>query len=289
MIITCPECETRFKTSADAIGPNGRTVRCANCNETWFVPAEADEMALDRLALQDIENSQNEVVAADRQSTQALKQDLSAQSKHAETRQRGPAVDSAAAAAAPWTGAPPVEAGVRGAHSDMRDRTERRRSRRRLWNVTLIWLIPLALIAAIAAGGYLYRQDIVQRMPESATLYKALGIEVTAPGLTLTPPNTRYVQVDGKPALVVEGAVKNISNEALNVPLVALTLHNSSGQQLAEWNVELETTVLEASDFAPYLTQYPAPPLDAVELRSRFANDLQSISTPVEITEPPQN
>jgi len=40
---------------------------------------------------------------------------------------------------------------------------------------------------------------------------------------------------------------------------------------------------------ANYLSQYPAPPLDAVELRSRFANELQSISTPVEVFEPQPN
>jgi len=49
MIIVCPDCQTRYKTTAKAIGPNGRTVRCANCSSSWFVAAEADELTLDRL------------------------------------------------------------------------------------------------------------------------------------------------------------------------------------------------------------------------------------------------
>jgi len=61
----------------------------------------------------------------------------------------------------------------------------------------LIWLIPLLLIAALAAAAYYFRQDIVNRFPKSASLYQAVGIEVSAPGLTLTPPITRYAQIDG--------------------------------------------------------------------------------------------
>lgn len=287
MIITCPECQTRFKTSAKAIGPNGRTVRCASCSATWFVPSEAGELTLDRLMLEDIEASENEVVAQEIKTKASLKQDLSEQSKRQESIGSGRVVDKGALAAAAWTGqtddAPTI---IRGAHSDMRDRTERRRSRRRFWNVMLIWLIPLLLLAALVAGAYHYRQDIVNRLPKSASLYKALGVEVSAPGLTLSPPETRYAQIDGKPVLVVEGTLKNISSEALSLPLVTLSLHNSSGQQVAEWNVQLEAARLDAGASADYLSQYPTPPLDAVELRSRFSNEMQGISTPVDVFTP---
>ncbi len=289
MIVSCPECETRFKTSAKAIGPNGRTVRCANCNSTWFVPAETAELTLDRLALEDIENSQTEIVEEANQTTQRLRKGLEGQSKHRESLRSGPAVAESVIAKSTWTGEDAQEFSARGAHSDMRERTERRRSRRRLWNVMLIWFTPLLLIAALAAGAYHFRQNIVDRMPKSASLYQAIGIEVSAPGLTLTAPITRYAQIDGKPVLIVEGTVRNISSGELAVPLVYLSLHNSSGQSVAEWNVELETARLEARSSAPYLSQYPAPPLDAVELRSRFTNEMQTINTPVEMVVIPQD
>lgn len=45
MIITCPECLTRFVVSAEAIGSTGRRVRCAKCRHDWHHPApSADEM-----------------------------------------------------------------------------------------------------------------------------------------------------------------------------------------------------------------------------------------------------
>lgn len=39
MIIACPSCATRYDVDEARFKPDGRTVRCAECNESWFVPA----------------------------------------------------------------------------------------------------------------------------------------------------------------------------------------------------------------------------------------------------------
>lgn len=36
MIVTCPECATRYLVDPRALGASGRTVRCANCAQTWY-------------------------------------------------------------------------------------------------------------------------------------------------------------------------------------------------------------------------------------------------------------
>jgi predicted Zn finger-like uncharacterized protein len=35
MILTCPACDTRYSADPASLGPYGRTVRCAKCNQTW--------------------------------------------------------------------------------------------------------------------------------------------------------------------------------------------------------------------------------------------------------------
>jgi predicted Zn finger-like uncharacterized protein len=45
MILECPKCNARYAVPDRAIGPEGRTVRCARCSHTWFkAPAEATDI-----------------------------------------------------------------------------------------------------------------------------------------------------------------------------------------------------------------------------------------------------
>jgi predicted Zn finger-like uncharacterized protein len=43
MLIVCPSCASEYTIDPAKLGPDGRTLRCAICRDTWFVsPAEAE-------------------------------------------------------------------------------------------------------------------------------------------------------------------------------------------------------------------------------------------------------
>jgi predicted Zn finger-like uncharacterized protein len=46
MILACPSCHTRYVVPDTAIGPAGRTVRCANCRHSWFQEPAAGAAAI---------------------------------------------------------------------------------------------------------------------------------------------------------------------------------------------------------------------------------------------------
>ncbi len=56
MLIVCPTCSTSYEVTLAALGEKGRSVRCANCKNTWFatpedaeaIPAMADASAASR-------------------------------------------------------------------------------------------------------------------------------------------------------------------------------------------------------------------------------------------------
>lgn len=44
MILTCPSCSAKFMISSEALGEEGREVRCGKCAHMWFQPAERDSL-----------------------------------------------------------------------------------------------------------------------------------------------------------------------------------------------------------------------------------------------------
>ena len=276
MILTCPECATRYLTKDNSIGPNGRTVRCSNCETTWFVAADLDELAL--------KDNQTETITA---ASAAGRQSL--------------AIPTAPPPAANETSKPKsshvvsdnsvetnnTDETVKGAHVDIRDRADDQRRRRRLRTVGLIWLIPLLILCMAGGFAYVMRQDIVRKMPATATLYKQLGIEVTLSGLSLEAPMSRTTLIENKTVLVVNGAVRNISRTAQEVPLIEFSLHDKSGAELTSWFVETSAKTLEKDGRVTYTSEYPNPPLDAVTMKYKFEDGHGAISE--EVGETPQS
>lgn len=246
MILTCPDCATNYSTADEAIGPNGRTVRCSKCDATWFIEGEPINVP-DEIALRDLEEAEDFAIG---------EEDLSSR--------------------VPQDYAPPKDASYSaepGAHVLLRKRQEREQRGRKLVWVRAIW--AAALLALLAAFGYgvTQRHNIVKKYPRTATIYKTLGLDMTRSGFSFEDIKTRNTLIDGQSVYVVNGTVRNLQNTASAVPLVEFSFLDVAGEPIATWLVDVEADTLDGGEAADFNANYPNPPLDAVSLRYRFVQD----------------
>ncbi|MCF6221121.1 MAG: zinc-ribbon domain-containing protein [Robiginitomaculum sp.] len=258
MILTCPECATSFKVADDAIGANGRTVRCSQCSTTWFVAAEPDVLNL--------EESKKVSETRDQVSREAVSSDMGSDFKSVDfgyddaldnMRER----DLEASAA-----------GI-GAHAAIRDNADRIRARRRLFGVGMIWVVTLSILALFALSALLFRATIVEKFPGTAPIYKAIGLEANASGLEIYNIETRYGNNEGVQVLFVSGKIKNYDRKTRDVDLIKLSFKNEAGEVLTSWVVEPPQTTLKSGKTIEFASQYPNPPIDAVKLAPGFVTE----------------
>jgi len=260
MILTCPKCATRYLAKDASIPPNGRTVRCAKCETTWFVSedearqaatayANNQTAAVDPDALAFADNEYDPIVELDVDDKPVTKTDMESSA---------PMASGAATA-------------TKGAHVSLRDKVDAEKLGRRRHIIFWIWAIPMGILALAAILGFVFRQDIVNRIPHSASLYKSFGVIVKEAGLDIERPIAKTAIIEGETVLVVNSAVKNLSSKTQELPLVQLTLQNGSGEELVQWHVELEQSKLGAKGRLEFASQFPNPPVDTVKLTYRFS------------------
>lgn len=218
-----------------AIGPNGRSVRCARCENVWYVEGvDPDVMAL--------EDNQAVLITAEPDPQPEL-----------------PLVPKIKAPA------------TIGAHTLLRNKADAEKLSKRKRAIRLIWAIPLLILLTAAVLIFLKRQAIVETFPRTATLYQAIGLDVKAYGLDVRDLKSQHLVVDGEPVLRVTGKVVNLTSKTVSAPLIQLRWLNRSGEPLADWFVEAGK--ISAGRSVDIETDYPAPPIDGAELAYRFVPD----------------
>lgn len=225
-----------------SIGPNGRTVCCARCDAVWFVEGTDPDM----LALED---NKTVLITADPL-----------------TESPTDTVQDAPIASTPLKVPPTV-----GVHTLMRDKADAEKLARRKRSISLIWAAPLLILFGAASSAILKRQTLVENHPKTATLFQSIGLGVKANGLDIQNVSSERLLIDGEAVLRVTGEVINLTSQAKLAPFVQFRLENRSGEALVDWFVEPGT--VPAGQSVPIETDYPAPPIDSVELRYRFAPD----------------
>ena len=277
MHIVCPHCTTSYAINPAALGAAGRNVRCSRCKETWLArPEDAIEMA--------------EAVPAMAESGQPAGNDAAAEweAMAQEEGQATPVVDSPSissdwpaegeAKSGDW---PSVALQDAEDHEGVRLTSHRQRlaSIFRLPTLPRIPFMPVVgLPTACAAMGALilalmiWRAEIVRLLPQTASFYRMVGLEVNLRGLAFKDIKITNETVDGKPVLVIEGMIVGETKKPVEMPRLRFSVRDAQGAEIYAWNAVLEQPVLKPGERAHFKSRLASPPPEGRNIDVRFFN-----------------
>ena len=234
MILTCPNCDTRYSVDGSKFPAAGRMVRCAKCGHSWHQAAEEPEP--------------EPIVAPE------------------------PVVE-AAPEPAPATADAPMASPTRAFAPRIETPQERAPLGPQL-AVAAGWVGLILVVLAIAWFAIRYRQDVAVIWPQSAGVYSSLGMPVNASGITFEHVDYRRESEDGQVVLEVTGQIVNSGSRELPVPqTVRVTLSDANNHELYHWTFKPTATTLKAKARVPFTTRLSSPPDAARHLEVRFAKD----------------
>lgn len=277
MHIVCPHCTTSYAINPATLGEAGRTVRCSRCREVWLArpedaigataPTLAYEAAGSNLAAEWDAMGREEADATPMVESPSISADLPADGDAAT---EWPAVAEADAAAH----AGPREAGQRRLRLPQFPRLFRLPSLPRIPFMPVIGALPTtcAAMGALIIALFVWRNDVVRLLPQTALFYKMVGLDVNLRGLAFKDLKITNETVDGKPVLVIEGMIVGQTRKPVELPRLRFSVRDAQGAEIYAWNAVLEQPVLNPGERAFFKSRLASPPPEGRNIDVRFFN-----------------
>jgi hypothetical protein len=130
-----------------------------------------------------------------------------------------------------------------------------------------ITALQLAAVAAILLG----RAEVVRTMPETASLFRMIGLPVNLRGLVFAGLEARTELQDGVSVLIVDGRIESDSHSTVTVPPLRFALRDAAGADLYAWTVPPDAITLRPGESLPFQARMASPPPSGNDVLVRFA------------------
>jgi hypothetical protein len=295
-----------------AVGPAGRTVRCARCKATWIAgepksapdvaaavdtviaegetqspaPAHAEPPPLPAAAAPQPEPAP---VAADdfgaepSESITAIETEMPPVEPPAPEPAPAPAEahspEPVTIADAPSL-VPPIEQEsvpeAAEAEPDSEEaesfaaRRQRLQARRKHTRRSSRWTAVILVLVAFNVALVGARNDVVRYLPQTASLFAAIGLPVNLRHLKFENVRISKEAEDGVNILIVEGAIVSDAGKPVEVPRLRFAARNATGQEVYTWTALPTRSILGPGERLEFRSQIPTPPADANDVMVRF-------------------
>jgi len=273
MQIVCPHCATSYAVNAATLGATGRTVRCSRCKEVWLArPEDAIEPA-GTAAMSEAGYQERDAVADE---WERLAQDGDDQPPPVVESPPIAGWSAEAASDADWTTAADDVADEWGEASQkqswfrrlLKPGTPRKAAGRSLLGLPT----TCAAMGALAVALVIWRADMVRLLPQTAGFYRLVGLNVNLRGLAFKDIKVSTETVEGKPVLVIEGAIVGETRKAADLPRLRFSVRDAQGAEIYAWNSVLEQAVLQPGERVLFKSRLASPPAEGRNLDIRFFN-----------------
>jgi len=127
-------------------------------------------------------------------------------------------------------------------------------------------------MSALVLALFVWRTDTVRLLPQTATFYKLVGLEVNLRGVLFKDVKVTTETVDGKPVLVVEGVIVGETRTPVELPRLRFSVRDAQGAEIYAWNTVLDQPVLKPGERAWFKSRLASPPPEGRNIDVRFFN-----------------
>lgn len=246
MLIVCKTCASSYHIPREILGETGCQLRCVGCGEAWTVGPEP--LAAGDAPVVEGQRVRIEPPPAARNSSGRR---LAVFSRKTKSDSYGLNVPPKAVQA-PFP---------------------------RARNVKKALLAFAAVVAVSSAMGALAgRTAIVKAAPATARIFAAVGLPVNLRGLALDNVRTNIFDLGDRKMLVVEGAVVNLRDAAVEAPNMRIALRGADKRELYVWTAPAPKARLGPNEQVAFRTRLAAPPDGVSDVMVRFASGADRLS-----------